>query len=64
MQKEIPAILRNLESQGCLLRRTKAGYLVLFPDGTTSYTIHVSNHSDHRAVANIRAFIRRQGLEP
>lgn len=63
MQKDIPHIVKSLERQGCGVKSTKAGYMIYFPDGQSSYTVHKSNHSDHRALANIRAAIKRHGLE-
>jgi hypothetical protein len=63
MNKDIPTIVRSLEKQGCGIRNTKAGYMILFPDGKSSYTVHKSNHSDYRTLANIRAAMKRHGLE-
>lgn len=57
--KVLKVVLANLEKQGCDVEDKKNGYFIKFPDGT-SYTFHRST-SDHRAVMNMRAAVRRAG---
>lgn len=60
-RKEIKALLRSLERQGCTLVPTTNGVRVLFPDGVGTTALHFS-YSDHRSYMNSRADIRRAGL--
>lgn len=58
--KQQKVLLLSLEDQGCGVRRTKDGWFVTFPSGGGT-SIHTSI-SDHRAVQNLRATIRRANL--
>lgn len=57
--KLIKILLVSLEEDGCTIKPTKKGYLVKFPNGETT-TFH-KTPSDHRAVLNLRACIKRNG---
>lgn len=60
-RKELEAIVKDLERQGCRTRRTNSGgYFVFLPDGTST-TFH-QTPSDARALANARSYVRRAGL--
>jgi hypothetical protein len=59
--KQMKVLLLKLEKQGCTVKPTKAGYLILMPNGDT-VTFH-RTPSDHRATKNMRARILRAGLE-
>lgn len=57
--KFIKILVTSLENEGCTVRQTKKGYLIQFPNGEST-TFH-KTLSDHRALLNIRAYIRRNG---
>lgn len=61
VNKRIRIVLTSLESQGAVVAPTNKGYFVKFPNGD-SMTLHRSE-SDHRAEMNIRARVRRAGLD-
>lgn len=56
----IEKLLKSLEEQGCRIRETKKGWFVYFPSGDS--TIYHKTPSDHRAMKNNRARVRRNGL--
>ncbi|HEY9503419.1 MAG TPA: hypothetical protein VIR01_17415, partial [Pyrinomonadaceae bacterium] len=58
--KELTDVFSSLRAQGADLERTKNGYLIRFPDGTST-TFHLTN-SDTRSTRNMRASVRRAGL--
>lgn len=58
--KELTDVLGSLRTQGAELVRTKNGYFIRFPDGTST-TFHLTN-SDTRSTHNMRASVRRAGL--
>jgi len=60
--KKIKILLLSLEKQGCTVVEVKSGWLIRFPDGETSTTIH-KTPSDVRAIKNNRARILRAGLD-
>lgn len=55
-------VLAGLEAQGCRIEQTKKGLIIFFPDGVHSTSVHWTP-SDHRAMANFRATVRRYGCE-
>lgn len=61
VSKRIRVVLTSLEAQGATVSPTNKGYMVRFPNGD-SMTMHRSE-SDHRAEMNIRARVKRAGLE-
>lgn len=62
-QQHIGKLVDSLVEQGCRLRTTKAGYFLYLPDGKTTIGLHKSRHSDMRTMRNLRAEVRRAGLE-
>lgn len=60
-QKEVRLLLRSLEMQGADVLPAKKGKLIRFPNGDT-LTVHFTN-SDHRSTLNMRAAIKRAGLQ-
>ena len=59
-KKDTRTLLAHLEKQGATLKKRRDGITVLFPTGGTCglhWTI-----SDHRAVRNLRADIKRNGM--
>lgn len=61
--KDLRKLLKKAEAQGFTVKEKKKGVLVLGPDGTFTQTIHFTN-SDHRALANIVAQLRKGGFDP
>lgn len=61
MKKRIKALLADLERQGATIKPTTKGWQVLCPAGGI-VTLHGSP-SDRRAENNLRAEIRKRGLE-
>lgn len=59
-KKDILALVRSLQNQGCRIRHMKKGYRVEFPNGGSTM-IHLTN-SDSRGTLNTRAEIKRAGL--
>lgn len=59
-QADIEALIASLAEQGADVARTRKGYRVRYPDGGAQ-VIHLTN-SDHRALANMRAEVRRHGF--
>ena len=51
--KTLKLLLVDLERQGCTTKETKAGYLIFFPNGTS--TAFHKTPSDIRAIKNMRA---------
>lgn len=58
--KIMKILLLDLEKQGCVTKETKAGYLIFFPDGSST-CLH-KTPSDVRVIRNIRATVKRAGL--
>jgi hypothetical protein len=63
VQPGILKLVRSLEEQGCRVRYTRGGVFVYLPDGVTTMGFHTSKHSDKKTLANIKAEVRRAGLE-
>lgn len=61
-RSQVHRVVKDLEQQGCVVRRTTNGYWVGFPDGKKSATIHLSA-SDKRSTMNFRAFVLAAGLK-
>jgi hypothetical protein len=59
--KSLKVVLVGLERQGCSVRPTAKGYLILLPDGESTITFHKTT-SDSRAVLNMRSRVLRAGL--
>lgn len=59
--KRVDRIVDDLIEQGATAKRTKAGWMIFLPDGS-SMTLHLTE-SDHRADNNSRGRVRRAGLE-
>lgn len=60
VSKRMRIVLVSLENQGAVIAPTNKGYFVKFPNGD-SMTVH-RTESDHRAEKNIRARVKRAGL--
>lgn len=58
--KRVERIIKGLEAQGAECKRTTKGYQILLPDGNIA-GMHLTE-SDHRAMSNTRARVRRSGL--
>jgi hypothetical protein len=58
--RQMEILLTDLERQGAVVRQTRMGFLIKFPDGSST-TFHRSP-SDHRAVKNMRSRVRNAGL--
>lgn len=61
--KHLQKLADSLVKQGCTYRRTKSGFWFNCPDGVTTISMHISNHSDVRVMRNLKAEVRRAGLE-
>lgn len=61
MKKLLKALLASMEEQGATVRRTSNGFQIMCPAGGI-VTIH-GTPSDHRALRNVRADVRRAGME-
>lgn len=59
--RKVERIVDDLLAQGATAKRTKNGWLIFLPDGS-SMGLHLTE-SDHRADKNSRARVRRAGLE-
>lgn len=59
--KEIRKLRKGLEPQGVEFKKTKSGFRLLFPNGSTG-SIHTS-YSDRMAMTALRAIVKRAGLE-
>ena len=59
--KRYAALAASLAAQGCTMKRKSCGWWVGFPNGQT--TMFHLTPSDHRADMNLRACIRRNGME-
>lgn len=60
--KDLRKLLDGLESQGCTIVEAKVGHKVLTPNGGKPIVIHPTM-SDARGFKNMRAEVRRQGLD-
>ncbi len=62
-ESERRAILNGLIIQGCTYRDGSGGKMfIYFPDGVTMTTFH-SSISDSRGIKNLRAIVKRAGLD-
>lgn len=59
--RELRAVLLEAQAAGAVFKRTKSGFLIKGVTGTTS--VHTSKPSDWRTLRNIRAELRRIGLD-
>jgi hypothetical protein len=62
-QPHMESLAQGLIAQGCRYRRTRGGYMLYCPDGKTTIAFHVSKHSDVRVMRNLKAEVRRAGLQ-
>lgn len=60
--KEYPKVRKEAERQGWKVKPTRKGEMLLAPDGVTSVQWH-HTPSDHRALDNMVAKMRRAGFE-
>lgn len=60
--KQIKRILSYVEGKGWTVNATAKGYMLRCPCGHAQVLIHKTS-SDHRAFQNIRADLRRAGLD-
>ena len=61
MSNEATKLIKRLTDLGVPVRDTKAGWMVLAPDGT-SITIH-RTESDHRAIKNTLSRLKKAGVQ-
>lgn len=61
-KKELKEIVKAAEQQGWRIKRGKGHYLFLAPDGVNKVTI-AGTPSDHRALDNAIALLRKYGLK-
>ena len=59
--KRIKAIVADLERQGAIIIRTTKGYQIRCPQG--GIVVMHCTPSDHRAERNLRAELRKRGME-
>jgi hypothetical protein len=59
--KRMRVVLSSLEEQGCTVQDTRNGWMVKFPDGSGSMTLH-RTESDWRSEKNTRSRVLRAGL--
>lgn len=59
--KSLPRLIKGLEKQGAIIKPVKSGWRVLFSNGTST-CVHTSV-SDRRGVLNLKADVKRAGLE-
>lgn len=60
--KRLKILLLSLDKQGCRVVETTKGYQVFPPSGSEPITIHKTT-SDWRAEKDVRARVRRAGLD-
>lgn len=60
-KKETAKLLAHIEPQGVVVTNVKNGYLLRLPNGETT-TVHLTE-SDHRGPLNLRATLRRAGVD-
>ncbi len=63
MGKEIRELVRELEAQGFAVRRTSKGHYFITKAGQPITTIS-GTPSDHKALANAIAKLKRAGFQP
>jgi len=61
MGKEWRSLIQELRKAGCTFEQTGSGHVRVIKDGVTVATLPGTS-SDHRAVKNARAALRRQGV--
>jgi hypothetical protein len=59
--KRMRVVLSSLEEQGCNVQPTRSGWMIRFPDGVESMTLH-RTESDWRSEKNTRSRVIRAGL--
>lgn len=63
LNKQFRDLLKELESQGASIKRTKKGYMIYPPDrGKRAVMIHLTP-SDRRSWKNMIAELRRSGFD-
>lgn len=62
MKKDTMKVLAEAERQGFAVRRTRKGHFLVSKDGRPVVTA-AGTPSDHRALANLLAALRRAGLQ-
>ncbi len=62
VQKEVEAIVRKAAKQGFKVKEKKMGWMIQTPNGQGSVMLH-KTPSDHHAVKNDLARLRRYGYE-
>jgi hypothetical protein len=62
VQREVEAIVKKAEAQGYTIKEKKMGWMVLTSNGQGSVMLH-KTPSDHRALKNAVARLRRYGFE-
>ena len=60
-KKETEKLLTHVEAQGVKVTPVKNGFMLRLPNGEST-TVHLSV-SDHRGPANMRAFLKRNGID-
>jgi hypothetical protein len=60
-KKETARLLTHVENQGVVVTPVKNGYMLRLPNGEST-TVHLSV-SDHRGPLNMRAFLKRNGID-
>ena len=60
-KKETARLLTHVEAQGVAVTTVKNGYMLRLPNGEST-TVHLSV-SDHRGPLNLRAFLKRNGID-
>jgi hypothetical protein len=60
--KEIGRLLDVAEGGGWTVKQKRDGWMLLAPNRRDSVMVHATN-SDHRAIKNLRAKLRRFGLK-
>jgi hypothetical protein len=63
IQREVEAIVRKAEAQGFDVKVKKMGWMISTPNGQGSVMVH-KTPSDHRALKNALARLRRYGFDP
>jgi hypothetical protein len=60
-KKETAKLLTHVEAQGVQVTNVKNGFMLRLPNGEST-TVHLSV-SDHRGPLNLRAFLKRNGID-
>lgn len=61
--KELKKLFAEIEAQGGRIKPTKKGYMIYPPDPTKDGVAVHKTPSDHRAMLNMRAELRRAGFD-